>query len=165
MFKRLFSAICFLAFFAAASAQTAPVKKVYAYKQASFPGKKPSDTRTGTEIKKEHYRLFITSTGKEVISINGVWIMHEYYRFTVSSKPKTPIKMEQPDDGIILVPKTNYKVFEIMPKGKQGPSPKPGTILGKLLKANDVVISYNWRGKQYFATAKTIIELPPFIGL
>ena len=165
MFKKILVAVCFFAFLASTSAQKAPVTKMYAYSQATLPGKKPSGNRTDPDLKKESFRLFVSVTGKEVINITGVWIKEEYYRFTVSSKLKTPIKMGQPDDGIILVPKTNNKVLEIMLKGKQEPAPRPGTKLGTLMKMNAVVISYSWKGKQYFITTKTIKELPPFIAM
>ncbi len=165
MFKKIPAVICFLALLATTTAQTPPVKKMYAYSRATLPGKKPSGNRIDTESKKESYRLFVSVAGKELIRITGVWINQEYYGFTVSSKLKTPVKMGQPDDGIILVPKTSNKVLEIMLNGKQEPAPRPGTKLGTLMKTNAVVISYSWRGTQYFITAKTIKELPPFIAM
>ncbi len=165
MFKKILIVVCFFTFLASASAQKSPVIKIYAYSQATLPGKKPSGNKTDTDIKKESYRLFVSVTGNEIINITGVWINQEYYRFTVSSKLKTPVKMEKPDDGIILVPKTNNKVLELMLKGKQEPAPRPGTKLGTLMKTNAIVISYSWKGKQYFITSKTIKDLPPFIAM
>ncbi len=165
MFKKILLAVCFFAFLASTSAQKAPVTKIYAYSQATLPGKKPSGNGTDTDLKEESYRLFISVTGKEIIHITGAWINQQYHRFTVSSKLKTPVKMGQPDDGIILVPKTNNNVLEIILKGKQEPAPRPGTKLGTLMKTHAVVISYSWKGKQYFITAKTIKELPPFIAM
>lgn len=165
MFKKIIPVIALLLVFQSTFAQTVPVKKIYAYKQASLSGKKPSGKN---EVeKKERYRLFIAHNAKDAIKINGIWVMEEYYRFEVSSKLKSPVKQNEAEgsEQIILVPKTSHHVLELLLQEKQEPSPRPGSQLGKLLKMNEVVISYTWKGKQYFAIAKTIKELPPFIRL
>lgn len=165
MLVQILSVLFFLTFLSSTTAQKPQVAKVYAYKQAILPGKKPSGNRIEAGMKKETYRIFVSATRKEIISITGVWINQEYYRFTVSSNLKTPVNMRQHDEEVILVPKTNNKVLEIILNGKQEPAPRPGTKLGTLMKMNAVVISYSWKGTQYFITANTIKELFPFIAM
>ncbi len=162
MLYKFFSLICFLFITFVLFGQTTPVKKVYAYSQQIIPGKKPSK-----EIKlKEHYRVFIVSDTKQIIQINGIWIKQNYYRFTVSGKLKTPVQMNGAEEQHkILVPKTTNRVVELILTGLYEPSPRPGATLSKLLITNEVVIAYQWKGKEYFAPAKTIKELSPFIGM
>ena len=105
MFKKILIVVCFFTFLASASAQKSPVIKIYAYSQATLPGKKPSGNKTDTDIKKESYRLFVSVTGNEIINITGVWINQEYYRFTVSSRGSSwnPLPSTQPRCGCLAL--------------------------------------------------------------
>ncbi|MBY0477049.1 MAG: hypothetical protein K2Q24_05345 [Chitinophagaceae bacterium] len=163
--RQLFTFVCFLFILNTITAQTAPVKKIYAYKQASLGGKKPSEHET-TVPKKEQYRLFIAS-GKGPLIIEGVWIEQEYYRVKMMPATRTPVLQVQQEgnERVILVPKTSDTVRELQVLEKVEPAPRPGSQLGKLLKTNELVMAYRWKGKQYFATSKTIKALSPFIGM
>lgn len=164
--RQLFTFVCFLFILNTITAQTAPVKKIYAYKLASLGGKKPSEHET-TVPKKEQYRLFIAYTGKGPLIIEGVWIEQEYYRVKMMPATRTPVlqSVHEGNEPMILVPKTSYTVTELQVLEKFDPAPRPGSQLGKLLKTNELVVAYRWKGKEYFATSKTIKALSPFIGM
>lgn len=143
-----------------ATAQTAPVRKVYAYSQQILPGKKPS----GIVSKKESFRLFITSSS--AVTVTGVWIKSSYYRFETISITKTPVLLGTINtEKKVLVPSTKLRVTEISIKKMYEPSPRPGTPLSTLLASNEVVIVYKWKGKEYFATAAKMEELEPFAAM
>ena len=158
----------FLLFFAVLlfelKAQSTPVIKIYGYKQQLFQGKKPSKNEP---IKNSaQHKLFVEYRKNSSINITGVWIESDFFRFTTHPKLKSPISdIQQPANKQILVPKTNNRIIEIELKNKQEPSPRPTATLGKLLQNNDVVISYLFKGKTYFATLKKLIVLEPFDGM
>lgn len=164
--RQLFPFVCFLFILNSVNAQTAPVKKIYAYKQASLGGKKPSEHETAVS-KKEQYRLFIAYTGKGPLIIEGVWIEQEYYRVRMMPATRTPVLQGQQEgnERVTLVPKTSDTVRELQVLEKVEPAPRPGSQLGNLLKTNDFVVAYRWKGKQFYATSKTIKALSPFIGM
>jgi hypothetical protein len=65
----------------------------------------------------------------------------------------------------ILVPKTSNTVFELLLSKQIDPAPRPGSALGSLLKSNEVVLVYTWKGKEYFSALKKITVLEPFAAM
>jgi hypothetical protein len=162
--KISFFNLFFFVFLFELNAQSIPVVKIYGYKQQLFQGKKTSKNEP---IKKtEQYKLFVEYRKNSSINITEVWIQSNYFRFTTHPKLKSPIlDVQQPANKQILVPKTTNRIIEIDLTNKQEPSPRPTAALGKLLQSNDVVISYLFKGKTYFATLKKMIALEPFDGM
>lgn len=159
MLHKLFPLICFLFAANIAFSQTAPVKKIMAFRQSVIPGKKPAQHQT---VKKsEQLSLYAEIVKSKKIKFSGIWINNEYYFFTLKKLPKTPIEIPTGDGGgkFIAVPKTANDVYEIVLGKKQEPAPRPGTKLGTNLQNNEVVLYYSYKGKQYFAVLKKIKQL------
>lgn len=140
------------------NAQTRPLKKLYAYSQASLPGKK-----SNYPIKvKETYRLFVTVAPKEKIAITGIWLKNYYYSCaTKIIAVKQVILNNSNYEKKVLVAKTSNTVIEILLTKQINPAPRPGSALGSLLQSNEVVLVYTWKGKEYFSTLKKITMLEP----
>lgn len=141
------------------TAQTATVKKIYAYKQQILPGKKPGATE---EVKtKEHFFMYAEVEKNKKVSVTGVWINYNYYNCTAKQQIKTPVQKNIMDgmEAYTFVPKTKNNVYELIAGKMQEPAPRPGRELGLLLQKNEVVVSYTYKGKQYYATAEKMIIL------
>jgi hypothetical protein len=154
MLHKLFHLICFL--FAAnfAFSQTAPVKKIYAYRQTVEPGKKPEPNETVK--KKEQFSLYLEVAKNQTITFSGIWIDNNYYYITSKKAVKSPVEKATVDGAgkFIAVPKTVNDLYEIVLGKKQEPSPRPGTKLGSYLQNNEIVLYYNYKGKPYFSMLK-----------
>lgn len=145
-----------------ATAQTRPLKKLYAYSQASLPGKKSNHPITP----KVTYRLFITVTPKEAIAVTGVWVKNNYYRCNAKTIAAKHVVHENTNyEKKILVPKTSNTIIEVLLTKQVDPAPRPGSALGNLLQANEVVFVYTWKGKEYFSALKKITVLEPFAAM
>lgn len=162
MKKQTFFLLVLMGFSFEIKAQTRPLKKIYAYSQASLPGKK-SDYPVKVN---ETYRLFITVAPKEAIAVTGIWLKNNYYSCTTKNiASKQVVHGNTNYEKKILVAKTSNTVLEILLMKKMDPAPRPGTALGLLLKSNEVVLVYIWKGKQYFSALKKIIVLEPFAAM
>ncbi len=159
MLSKIFQLIFFLFAANIVISQTAPVKKIIAYRQSVIPGKKPASQET---VKKnEQLSLYAEIAKNKQIKFSGIWINNEYYFFTLKKVTKTPIEKSAGDGRgkFIAVPKTVNYVYEIVLGKKQEPAPRPGTMLGNNLQNNEVVLYYSCKGKQYFALLKKIKQL------
>ncbi len=143
-------------------AQTRPLKKIYAYSQALLPGKK-----SNYPVKvNETYRLFITVTPKEAIAVTGIWLKNNYYSCTTKNiAVKQVIQNNSNYEKKILVAKTSNTIIEVLLTKQVDPAPRPGSALGNLLQANEVVLVYTWKEKEYFSALKKITVLEPFAAM
>jgi hypothetical protein len=141
------------------SAQTNPVKKIYAYRQSILSGKKPSQYEKAKAT--ERFYIYAEVSKKQKSIINGIWINNTYYSFRVKQQLKQPVKkvMMEGMEEFTFVPKTSNDVYEMIIDKKKEPSPRPGRELGLLLQQNEVVISYTCKGKQHYASAEKMIVL------
>lgn len=138
------------------TAQLAPVKKVYAYRQSVHQGKKPAANEPLKS--KEQFSIYAEMLKDQRPIINGIWINNNYYQCKQMPMQKTPVKKmgAAEESEFIAVPKTKNTVYELIIGKKQEPAPRPGSKLSNYLQHNELVLVYNFRGKQYFATAKSI---------
>ena len=144
---------------ASAFAQTAPVKKVYAFEA------KTKVTETNVEpdtVKSYPYRIFLAVDPAKKIEVATVWIGTDYYLFKTKNLPNKPVMADKSVYGKkTLVPSTRNKLIELVLVDKRVPSPRPGRELVRYLSKNEVVISYTCKGVRYYATAATVTELIP----
>ena len=153
--------IVILCLFASASfAQSNKTVKLYAFKQHNLPGKKSTNAQS-----KETYRLYVTHPSKQMLTVTGVWIKSNYYRFETLAVSQKPVVHNSGFKKDTLVPFTRNRITEITKLKLQQPAPRPANALGKLLSVNEVVVSYMLNGKEYFAVAKTLKVLEPFATL
>ena len=151
-----------MAFSLEMNAQTKPIKKLYAYSQEILPGKKSNHPVTP----KLSYRLFVTVNPKQKIMVTGIWLNNNYYNLTTKNIPAKQVLNENSNfEKTILVAKTTNNVFELVLTRQIDPAPRPNSKLGSLLKSNEVVVAYLWKGKEYFSALKKITVLETFAAM
>lgn len=141
-------------------AQNNKAVQLYAYEQHILPGKKTSPIKS-----KETYRLYITYPSKQMLTVTGVWIKSNYYRFETKTVTQKPVVYYSGIKKDTLVPPTRNRITEITKMKMQQPAPRPSSVLEQLLSANEVVVAYMLNGKEYFAVVKTLKLLEPFAAL
>ena len=164
----LFSAVMLTCFSQAKS----PVKKVYAYKQASIPGIIPSNDENDIKEKNGkateyvppyNYWFYVSMAKTESITISGLWIAGKQYEIKSEIIKDLPVRKMlfnglEHNDTVIMVPSTTNKVMLIYPSGVKA---NVSSNELNLAKSNELVIRYRCKGKTYYATVKTITELTP----
>ena len=168
IFLFLFSATMLTGFSQAKS----PVKKVYAYKQASIPGIIPSNDENDIKDKNAkpieyqppyNYWFYLSMAKSESITVSGLWIAGKQYEIKSETIKELPVRKMlfnglEHNDTIIMVPATTTKVILIYPSGLK--TDVSNNVL-KIVKSNELVIRYSCKGKTYYATVDKITELAP----
>lgn len=151
-----------------------PVKKVYAYKQASIPGILPNyseenDIKEKDGAKKPerkpnyNYWFYIEFPPAEKIKPTGLWINGKMYIFKYEPVTKLPVEKIvftglEKNDTTIMAPATKNKIILIYPSAESKVIPHRVIALAR---ENELVISYTSRNKVYYASVKSIKELNP----
>jgi len=151
-----------------------PVKKIYGYKQASIPGILPDYSEendmkpTGKNKPKQNYNywFYLEIPKTEKINVTGLWISgipHDIKAETVSNLPVKKIIFTGMDknDTTIMVPATKNKILLIYPSGESKDTTINSKYITGLANKNELVISYLWKNKKYYATLKKLKELTP----
>ena len=150
-----------------------PVKKVYAYKQASIPGIVPVHTEENktkqkkTERKQEYnYWFYMELPKSEKITITGLWISGIRYSLKEDAINDLPVKKIiftgiEKNDTTVMVPFTRNKIILVYPAGKMKEEKKGSAPVTDIARTNELVISYTSKGKIYYASVKKIKELAP----
>lgn len=170
MFRK--TVILFFAFFgflASMSGQAkCPVKKIYAFKQASLPGVNPATTGKSETERKEtfNYWIYLTLPPSKSIHINHIWLSGKKFSVTTEEiKTKPVTKINQMAGTAIetteLVPDTKHKVILIYPNGLQNDAIDLSVNLKKAIEENELVISFTRKEKQRTARKKLITVLAP----
>ena len=150
-----------------------PSVKVFGFEQENFPGTVAANVKdeNGKPAKKaatqKHYFIYLTVKQKHRLIPHQVFISGE--AFSVESKvmEKTPIQhvnnnMPGRIEQTTLVPETNNKVIELKITDPVQVEKTP--TLKKLIRKNDVVVSYTWKDKKYFAVLKKLKKLDPVLN-
>ncbi|HMG66667.1 MAG TPA: hypothetical protein VK588_03240 [Chitinophagaceae bacterium] len=147
-----------------------PTIKIIAFEQENVPGTVPSGVKNenGTERKKaaatKNYFIFMTYQKGSPIKPAEVFIRGKSFTAEGNEVKNTPYYYTDnaiPVDHrkITLVPKTKNEVIEL--KLKENPDRKKISFATqKLIKENDVVVSYSWKQKEYFIALKKLNKLP-----
>lgn len=149
-----------------------PVKKVYAYKQASIPGILPNYSEendiqpTGRPKTKQNYNywFYLEYPKTEKINITGLWISAIRHDIKVDTITQLPVKkiiftgMDK-NDTTIMVPATKNKVLLIYPSGESKVDDSKYAL--NLARINELVIRYTWKKSTYYTTVKKLKELNP----
>ena len=176
MKKKVFiPAVCFAIIILSAFMQVQPpVKKIYGYKQASIPGILPNHSEendikpTGKNKPTQNYNywFYLEIPKTEKINVTGLWISGIPYDIKTETVSNLPMKkiiftgMEK-NDTTIMVPATRNKVMLIYPSGKNKDTTINSKYITGLTNKNELVISYLWKNKKYYATLKKLEELIP----
>lgn len=148
--------------------------KLYAYSQIVIPGVAPRDviTESGNQLpieRKQRKNTWIYLTYPVNIDLKQceLYINGSRYNFQAEYVVKTPVTYTDyniPDfpKTIELVPKSENKVLRLTPL--QQVSSKPSTHLKKLLKENDVIVSYIVKGRKYYSVVKNFTVIEPAVA-
>lgn len=141
-----------------------PVIKLYGYSRESTPGivrerdpSVPSKNQARTAVT---YYLYVSNEPAYRIQPVEVWIKGKGYT-TSSALIKSPVVS---NEGTVLVSKTKRHVREIKYEKELAANRKIPGWLGNMIKANDIVLAYMWKGKKYYASLKKIKELEIVFG-
>ncbi|MER3497423.1 MAG: hypothetical protein C4308_01680 [Chitinophagaceae bacterium] len=159
----------FFLIFTSLFAFSQPVVKIFAYEQEIIPGTIPANVTDEngnplpekSYIKKEH-RLFFSCSKNYNPRPVLMFIRQQPFAIQAAAAVSTPVIHSDHVTGNkkTLVEKTGNKVLELV-KGDAQQKKNYTANLTKLIKANDVVIVYEWKGKKYYAVAKKLKKLEP----
>jgi hypothetical protein len=150
-----------------------PSIKVFAFEQENSPGTVAANVKdeNGNPIKKaatkKNYFIYLSLNHKHNIDPQQVFINDQAFPAEAIIVKSTPVELVNGNvrthpAKTILVPKTNNKVIEL--KITDTIPVRRTSALQKLTNKNDVVISYTWKKKKYFAVLKKIKKLDPVLN-
>jgi len=65
------------------------------------------------------------------------------------------------NDTTILVPSTTNKVLQVVPTNLSLNKESTSSFITKLVKNNELVICFEWKGKKLYSSLKVLKELTP----
>ena len=141
-----------------------PVVKVYAFKQAVVRGNVPAGVtdengkpvNTSGAGHSTNYFIYLSHSGKLVITPFTLRIKGQCYQFktgVIDNTPVTKVNYNMPNrpTTTLLVPATSNKVTRLLVSDVRGTGCAASSTEKK--QSSDVVISYKWQNKTYYATA------------
>ena len=153
--------------------QSQPSIKVFGFEQESSPGTVAANVKdeNGNPIKKaanqKNYFIYLSLKQKYHITPQQVFINGEVFPVETSTIETTPI--EHVNNNIpgkagqtTLVPKTMNKVIKL--KIVAPVQAEKTSTAKKLTHKNEVVVSYTWKKKKYFAVLKKLKKLEPVLN-
>jgi hypothetical protein len=149
-----------------------PVKKIHAYKQASLPGILPrlpgDDSNKERAGRKEtfNYFIYLEVLKKENITLLSVFLSGKEVKIKPDTITTLPvIKMintgASVNDTIILIKATKNRVVMITPSGEAKSNLPLSANHTKIIKENELVLFYSWKGKKYYKAVKKMMVLAP----
>ena len=155
-----------------------PVKKVYAYKQASIPGVlldhsdandiKEKDAPKKPERKQNYnYWFYVEVPSSANVRITGLWINGKIYEFKSEPVTMLPVKKIvftglEKNDTTIMVPHTKNKIILVYPSAESKIIPHR---IYAPARENELVITYSAKNKRYVTSIKSIKEINPDVRL
>jgi hypothetical protein len=150
-----------------------PPIKVYGFEQESLPGTVAANVKdeNGNPLKKaatkKNYFIYLALKQKYSITPQHVFINGKAFSLEtdlVNTTPVQHVNINTPGASkkTTLVPRTSKKVIEL--KIADQVQVKKTSALQKLTNKNDVVISYTWQTKKYFAVLKKLERLDPVLN-
>lgn len=150
-----------------------PSIKVFGFEQESSPGTVAANVKdeNGNPIKRvatqKNYFIYLSFSQKYRITPHEVFLNGEVFPVEGSAIETTPIKdvnnnIPNKPEQITLVPKTTNKVIKL--KIASPAQVEKTSKLQKLTKKNDLVVSYTWKKKNYFAVLKKLKKLDPILN-
>src|SRR4030095_16737176 len=150
-----------------------PSIKVFGFEQESSPGTVAANVKDENvnPVKKaaiqKNYFIYLSLEQKYNITPQQAFINGATFAIETSVIETTPI--EHVNNNIpgkpqqtVLVPKTTNKVMKLKIVDPIQVT-KPLTV-EKLIKKNDLVVSYTWKDKKYFAVLKKLKKLEPLLN-
>ncbi|HUR66553.1 MAG TPA: hypothetical protein VMZ03_09390 [Chitinophagaceae bacterium] len=140
-----------------------PSLKLYGYSQVTTPGTIRVDIpeeggeKTKAPLFFTNYYIFISTSSSTTIQPKEIWIDGKWRKTANQETVITPFFSAGPERKI-LVPFTKLKVTRLHTWDTPG-TIKPSATLKKLMKNNELIVSYLWKRKTYYATLKKLTVL------
>jgi len=149
-----------------------PSIKVFGFEQENSPGTVAANLKdeNGNPIKKaatpKNYFVYLSLKREHNIIPQQIFIEGKAFSVATNTIESTPVlhvdnNIPGKPQQTILVPKTSDRVIEL--KIVDTIAVEKTSTLKKLTKKNDVVISYAWKKKKYFAVLKKLKKLEPVL--
>jgi hypothetical protein len=142
-----------------------PVIKLYGYSQVRTPGmvreRDPANPSKQTANAAIAYYLYFASPASAQVRPADLWIRGKAYSITQADIIASPVRSPA---GEVLVAKTSLRVRELKYDKESSIQKLLPSWLRKMIKENDLVISYFWKGKKYYKALKKIKELEIVFG-
>lgn len=142
-----------------------PAIKLYGYSRTHSPGtvraKDPSASTTPPRKLVIDYYLFWGIDPSYKIQPSEAWLHGQRYKIKSVLPVHTPFYLP---DSNFSIPKTSSKVLELKPDEKPAIDQNQPAWLKKVIKENEMVIIYTWKGKKYYKALKKIKRLEPVLG-
>jgi hypothetical protein len=150
-----------------------PSIKVFGYEQESSRGTVAANVKDekGNPLKKaatqKNYFIYLSLKQKYIVTPLQVFIDGKAFPADANIIETTPVEyinnniLSHPEKTT-LVPKTDDKVIQL--KIADTVQVKKTSTLQKLTNKNEVVVSYAWKQKKYFAVLKKLKKLDPVLN-
>lgn len=137
-----------------------PVIKLYGFSQPASPGTVKARNPTDPSKKDWHTRLNYTFylESKETIKPVEVWVNQQRFAISATQQLYSPVK--HPAKDSIIVPFSNKKLWEFTKTNTLPALSNTSIKLKKLIRENELVVGYIWKGKKYYVSLKKIRGLP-----
>ena len=150
-----------------------PSIKVFGYEQESSRGTVSANVKDekGNPLKKaatqKNYFIYLSLKQKYIVTPLQVFIDGKAFSADANIIETTPVEyinnnMRSHPEKITLVPKTDDKIIQL--KIADTVLVKKTSALQKLTNKNEVVVSYTWKQKKYFAVLKKLKKLDPVLN-
>lgn len=174
--KQFFAILVLLLTIQFVSAQRTAIVKTFAFAQSVTPGARPQTgvEENGTEVKvpvKERlsYFMYAEQLRSTDIRMVSVWIKGKSYSVKADTVAKSPVEMVAGEgtetQNLTLVPATRNKLWILTPGQAIQKPATPSTTLRNLIRKNEMVLVYRWKGKLWYSTVKKITALPPVLAV
>jgi hypothetical protein len=138
-----------------------PPVKLYGYSQSQLPGMVPKGS-TGNGAKTET-TVYFQFKASDKVKPTMLWVNGKTYRFKPQTVkiPVVQVNKTIPSNPVktVLVPANGLKTYLLSDL-----SVVTKTYIStpfKLVRSNEVVIEYEWKGKKYYKTLKKLTILDP----
>lgn len=140
--------------------------RIYAYQQEITPGmvrqrdipdETGGRTREADPLVHLQYYIYAVTRPKDSLQFRGLWIRGQWYAVAGRTLTPTPVKQEVPVKKI-LVPLQKGENWQLH-KGDSLPASRFPSRLQALMKKNELIIAYTYRGKTGYIPLKKITRL------
>lgn len=155
------------------AAQKTPVVKMYAFIQHVLPGAKKNiivdesgKTIEPATSQKMNYYFYAEKKKSEVIKITGIWMYGEKYNAQVDKGIPAPVELfesisSNQSGKTVLTPAEGNEFLQVLPLSIISKNKKIPSYLKKLIRQNELVLIYLWKGKTWYLPVKKIKSLQP----
>lgn len=148
-----------------------PVVKLYGYSQEYTPGNIPVNVPDENGNKQPrrsfvttNYYIYVSVDTKTDIQLQEVWVGGKWDTVISQQVVATPVVVSYPVKKT-LVASTKQKVLQLNKGDSVTRVITPSVSLKKMMKGNELIVAYLWKGKKYYAALRKLSVLPVLHGI